>query len=75
MKGSSWELETTSAISRRSKKPTRYQRPGVGVRGTGAALWRWGFPEICVVSGLKGRKFAIGKAVGATTRLLGPPSL
>lgn len=48
MKGSSWELETTRAISSRSKKPTRYQRPGVGVQGNGGGTVALGFPwDLC----------------------------
>lgn len=71
MKGSSWELETMCAILSPRKKPT----------DTWARVWvygEWGFPEICegdMVSELKGRKSAVGKAVGAATCLSKPLSL
>lgn len=89
MKGSTCELETTRAILSRSKKPTRSQRPGVGVRRTGAALRRWVFPaqrqevrcwESCGCSHLPlGASFAVrplpAPRTGSKERLPGCPLL
>lgn len=73
IKGRTWELapRVLFQVPGRSLPDTRYLGPGVGVGNGGGAVVS-GFPWDLwrgVVSGLKGRKFAVGKAVGTATCL------